>query len=198
MCLWHVCKNVAFEAKKKWAWPGGQAPAQLPVIVNPDSVEIEAIGEEYAALLASVRQDEPEPAPALDPGVPDTPKGFMALWKVLCYTTSQHECQAAWDVICDKFSGQQALLTYVESTYFPYKSAWAMAWTRWYQNYRQLATCRTEGNHKQLKTYLVNSTADFFHLNHCIEQMINHQQDAFRSKEVNEAILQPVDFNTKK
>jgi hypothetical protein len=194
-----VSKNVNFEAKKKWKWPPGQGPALPTTAIANAPARIEAVDPEFAALLAAARGDEAVTAPLPDLAeVPDTPLGLMAMWRALCFAATPAEFDATWDIICDKFAEQEAILTYAESTYFSRKAEWAFAWTSRLRNYGQKSSQRTEVAHKCLKAFLFNSTADLYYLNERIQLMVRESEQQFDAAEAQEAIRLPREYNNNK
>ena len=62
------------------------------------------------------------------------------------------------------------------------------------RNFGIRVTSRTEGSHKQLKSYLHNSTADLYWLADRVRQLVNDQEAVYRTKGAEDPIRQQVKY----
>ena len=70
----------------------------------------------------------------------------------------------AWVRILEEFSPQEAVISYIQETYIPLRHQWAECFTRRDRNFGIRVNSRTEGSHKEIKSYLRNSFADLHFL----------------------------------
>ncbi len=51
--------------------------------------------------------------------VPDSPEGFLMLWKSVCYAATKELFNKAWVCILEDFTQQEAVVSYILETYLP-------------------------------------------------------------------------------
>lgn len=186
ICLWHVNKNVIFEVKKRWAWAAGQQPPEGVEEVDETDDHVDPIFRDLVA--AARREDHCVTLDSLPTKVEDSPTGFLELWKHLCYAATPDDFVAAWVKILEDFSQQEAIISYLQTTYLPFRHQWATCFTRQYRIFGVQVTSRTEASHKEIKSYLRNTFADLLFLAQRIKQLVTDCERAFKAREAEEAV----------
>ena len=184
ICLWHINKNVVYEVKKRWVWLAGAAPPDDPEVDETDD-HVDPIFRDLVAIAVG---DAPSTGVGKLPAkVPNTPQGLLELWKYVCYAITEADFEEAWVRILEDFLQQEEVIRYLQATYLPLRSQWADYCTRQYRNFGIRVTSRTEGSHKEIKSYLRNSYADLFFLAERIKQLIVDREHQFKADEATEA-----------
>jgi hypothetical protein len=86
-------------------------------------------------VAAAGREDQSVTLGGLPTKVEDSPTGFLGLWKHLCYAATPDDFVAAWVKILEDFSQQDAIISYLQTTYLPFRHQWATCFTRQYRNF---------------------------------------------------------------
>jgi hypothetical protein len=185
ICICHINKNVVHEVKKRWQWAPGMGPEEADYDVDEADDHVDPI---FRDLVAVARAE----LPALSMGtlpekVPDSPEGFLELWKHVCYSVTADDFGAAWIRILRDFSQQEGVIAYIQKTYLPLREQWAECYIRHYRNFGVKVTSRTEGSHKEIKSYLRNTFADLLFLAEKVEQLIMDREHQYTSDEATEA-----------
>lgn len=185
ICLWHINKNVVFEVKKRWKWPLGIPPLNEDPEVDETDDHVDPIFRDL--ITAAIGEQPSSLTGRLPMKVSDDPNGFLELWKHLCYTATEEDLEATWVRILEDFLHQEAVIEYIQGTYLPIRRQWAGCYIRHYRNFGIKVTSRTEGSHKEIKSYLRNSYADLLFLADRIKQLITDREHQFASEEATEA-----------
>ncbi|KAK4099180.1 hypothetical protein N658DRAFT_508831, partial [Parathielavia hyrcaniae] len=97
----------------------------------------------------------------------------------------------AWQHLIDQFAEhQEPAVSYILSTYFPWRKHFLECFTRQNRNFGVRVTSRTEGSHKELKSYLLNSRAELRFLASRVEQLVKDQEASYNAKRGEEATRQ--------
>ncbi|KAK4102451.1 hypothetical protein N658DRAFT_485268 [Parathielavia hyrcaniae] len=97
----------------------------------------------------------------------------------------------AWQHLIDQFAEhQEPAVSYILSTYFPWRKHFLEYFTRQNRNFGVRVTSRTEGSHKELKSYLLNSRAELRFLASRVEQLVKDQEALYNAKRGEEATRQ--------
>lgn len=134
------------------------------------------------------REDQSITLGSLPTKVENSPTGFLELWKHLCYAATPDDFVAAWVKILEDFSQQDAIISYLQTIYLPFRHQWATCFTRQYRNFGVKVTSRTEASHKEIKSYLRNTFADLLFLAQRIKQLVTDCERAFKAREAEEAV----------
>lgn len=179
-------KNVQSEVKRKWNWPDGQQPSQQAL--REQEEEGNHVDPTFRDLIAE--------APVIGPPLSiqdteDTPAGFLSVWKACVYASTIDDFQMAWQQLIDQFAEhQEPAVSYILSTYFPWRKHFLECFTRQNRNFGVRATSRTEGSHKEVKSYLLNSRAELRFLASRVEQLVKDQEASYNAKKGEEATRQ--------
>jgi hypothetical protein len=193
ICLWHINKNVVHEVKKRWIWSDG-IPLADPATNDGDPADNGAnltnahIDPIFDDLMTAARGEEPSQPLGFPPEqVPDSPTGFIQLWKHVCYAVTEDDFKDAWVRILEEFSQQEAIISYILETYIPFRREWATCFVNQYRNFGIKVTSRTEGSHKEIKSYLRNAFGDLLFVAERIKQLVDDHERAYKATEADEA-----------
>ena len=162
ICLWHICKNINSEIKKRWKRQPGQN------LTNKAS--------QLQDLTHELHNQEPLPAREPTREATHDQEGFRSLWKEAIYVITPDKFEEAWVQILDKFPEQESIISYIQETYLPWRHQFLNCYTRYYTNFGVRVTTRTESSHKEIKSYLFNSSADLLFLSERIQQMLTNKK----------------------
>ncbi|EAQ91972.1 hypothetical protein CHGG_00207 [Chaetomium globosum CBS 148.51] len=187
-CLWHVFKNRtrARSKRKLELGPDGQQPSQQAL--REQEEEGNHVDPTFRDLIAE--------APVIGPPLSiqdteDTPAGFLSVWKACVYASTIDDFQMAWQQLIDQFAEhQEPAVSYILSTYFPWRKHFLECFTRQNRNFGVRVTSRTEGSHKEVKSYLLNSRAELRFLASRVEQLVKDQEASYNAKKGEEATRQ--------
>ena len=84
-------------------------------------------------------------------------------------------------MIMEKFPDQEPSISYILDTYLVFREQFVECFINKYRNFDIRVTSRTESSHKEIKSYLHNSTADVKFLADRIEQMIKDKESKYKS-----------------
>ena len=191
ICLWHVQKNIAHEVKKKWIDEVPKEPREKAVRKargGPVNL-IDPLLREY---LRVTRQEEPAPMPTPTEAanIERTPRGFISIWQAVVYAKTVPDFNKAWQYLVDTFPHQQPSIYYLYHTYLPYRKHFVEAYVCHNRNFGVRATSRTEGSHKEVKSYLFNTSADLAFVFARINTLLRDQEEEYRQGEAVEVMKQ--------
>jgi hypothetical protein len=121
----------------------------------------------------------------------------MSLWKAVVYAGTEESHLDAWTYLLEQFPEQEAVISYIIHTWLPWRRQFVSCWTSEIRNFGVRVTSRTEANHREIKGYLNNSSADLKHLVERVELMIKNRQREYEKQESDEASRQPNEYRTR-
>lgn len=119
------------------------------------------------------------------------------IWKALVYAKTPKDFDDAWLFILEEFPEQEAAIQYIKETWMPWRQQFAHCWIQQNRNWGLRVTSRTEASHREIKSYLLNSTADLKFLADRVEQMVKNNQARYIKMESDEAARQIQDYRTR-
>ena len=119
------------------------------------------------------------------------------IWKAVVYAASEEAHLDVWAFLLERFPEQEAAITYIQNTWLPWQRQFVSCWTSEIPNFGVRVTSRTEANHREIKGYLYNSTADLKFLAERVELMVENRQWEYRKSESDEAARQLNDYHTR-
>ncbi len=122
------------------------------------------------------------------------PVGLIQLWRAVHFASTPEDFTIAWVKILEEFPDQEEVINYLQSTSLSLREQWAECYTRFYQNFGIRVTSRTEGNHKEIKSYLRNASADLLFLVDRIQQLVDNIKHDFVAREAKETQRMIVDY----
>lgn len=107
------------------------------------------------------------------------------------YAPTINEFETAWEELIRRFAEEQEpAVSYILTTYFPWRKHFCVCYTSQNRNFGIRVTSRTESSHKEIKSYLLNSTAELRFLATRVEQLVKDQQARYAAAEAEQAARQ--------
>lgn len=119
------------------------------------------------------------------------------VWKAVVYAQTEEAYHDAVVFLFEQFREQEALLTYITSQWLPWHKQFVSCWTSRIRNFGIRVTSRTESNHREIKGYLHNSSANLDHLAAKVELMITNRRNEYEKAESDEQVRQLNDYQTR-
>jgi hypothetical protein len=166
LCIFHVNKNVVLHIKKKWdpkeadklRHTQGQATQTQPIEPRDEkTVDDDDFGVVNRMNRISESLTELGSLPST---VEYSRDGFYKLWEHVMYSATLDKHRDAYQSLHHHFSGQTAILNYIEETWMPVVQQWATCYTNKNLNFGQRTTSPVEAVNRYLKSFLItgNST----------------------------------------
>lgn len=187
-----MLKNCQAEVKLKWQWADDQRPQQQQGARGAHEEE-DHVDPTFRDLIAPAINEAPITNSSRVPlsDVPNNPSGFISLWKACIYAPTINEFETAWEELIRRFAEEQEpAVSYILTTYFPWRKHFCVCYTSQNRNFGIRVTSRTESSHKEIKSYLLNSTAELRLLATRVEQLVKDQQARYAAAEAEQAARQ--------
>lgn len=107
----------------------------------------------------------------------------MSLWKAVVYADTEESHLDAWAYLLEQFPEQEAIISYLISMWLPWRRQFVSCWISKIRNFGVRVTSRTEANRREIKGYLMNSSADLKHLVERVELMISRSRRLMRHRD---------------
>ena len=109
------------------------------------------------------------------------------VWKAVVYAASEEAHLDAWTYLFEQFPEQEAVTTYIIYTWLPWRRQFVSCWTSEIRNFGVRVTSHIEANHREIKGYLINSSADLKHFIERVKLMISNRKRKYEKQEADEA-----------
>jgi len=119
-----------------------------------------------------------------------TPQGLISIWKSVIYAKTEPDSDAAWLYLLKTFPLQVPAIDYLTTTYMPWRRHFMECFVTSNRNFGVRATSRTEGSHKEIKSYLFNTSADLSFILQRIEAMLRNQEEEYKQEEARQVTQQ--------
>ena len=191
ICLWHINKNTTSKVKEKWVLEGDEPEKEKAPCAAQGGINlIDPLLREF------LRLEEPSPAVPRPTAPERSPLGLLSVWKSVIYAKTEEESDDAWRYLQETFPLQQPSIYYLNTTYMPWRLHFMEFSVTKNRNFGVRATSRTEGSHKEVKSYLFNTTADLAFLLQRISDFLEDQEADFKEAENGEIVKALVEHNT--
>ena len=196
LCVYHINANIRGRIFSKWKGPDDPADDAVDEAADDadegDASEDELAGptdDDFAAARrveeeAFVRLENPDSTPTITPQPAETddansltPDKMFSAWQRVIFAPNEVSFDEAWQRMIDDYNEtQRHILRYIVREYFAWRHQWAQCFISLYRNYGQRVNSPVESAHKQLKSYLLNGTADLFRIHTAMVQMLKDKE----------------------